>query len=98
VIPGELSVPAAVRTDRNAVEILRVWITDAGQQVTLRHNVWEDPAAWGLLLADLARHFANAYAQAEGRDVDEVLERIRAGIEVEFESPTDEPRGGLDAG
>ena len=98
MISGELAVPAAVRTDPTAAEILRVWTTGSGQQLTLRHDIWDDPAAWGLMLADLARHLANAYAQSDGRDVDDVLKRIRAGIEVEFESPTDEPRGGFDAG
>jgi hypothetical protein len=55
--------------------------------------MWSDPAAWGLFLVDLARHIANAYEQAEGRDYGETLARIRDAFEAEWDSPADEPSG-----
>ena len=73
-----------------AVEVLRVWATPGQpQQLTLR-TTWKDAGAWGLLLADIARHAAKAYA-AEGHNVAEVLARIQQLMNAEFSQPTDEP-------
>ena len=44
--------------------------------------------AWGLLLADVARHAANAYAN-EGSDPMVVLARIREMFDAEMFEPTD---------
>jgi hypothetical protein len=52
--------------------------------------MWQEPGAWGLLLADVARHAAKAYAN-EGRDEAEVLVRIRQFLDAELASPTDTP-------
>jgi hypothetical protein len=53
-------------------------------------TTWKDPATWGLMLADIARHAANAYAN-EGHDRAEVLAKIRQLMDAEFSDPTDEP-------
>ena len=87
-----LDIPDAARVDRKSLEILRVWVNSNGQHVSLRTRVWDDPSAWGLMLADLAGHIANAYEQ-EGYDREEVLGRIIAGLEAELDSPTDLPAG-----
>ncbi len=79
-----LEIPQAVTADAHAFEILRVWIASNQQQVSLRSGVWEDPAAWGIMLADLARHVAESYRQEDGRDVASTLARIKAGIDVEL--------------
>lgn len=50
--------------------------------------MWKNPAAWGLLLADVARHAAQAYG-AEGVDPEDALRRIRAAYEAEMSHPTD---------
>ena len=59
------------------------------QQVALRTK-WSDPAAWGFLLVNIARHAARAYERS-GRDASEVLARIREGFDAEWSSPTDTP-------
>ena len=70
-----------------STEILRVWSdTNAGQYFSL-HTTWNDPAAWGILLVDIARHAARAYAN-EGADYDDILDRIKKGLDVEWSSPT----------
>ena len=69
------------------MEIARVWIVDKKLQVVLSDNLWNDPAAYGLMLVDLARHFANAY-EGQGRDRNEVLSRIREGFDAEWVDPT----------
>lgn len=89
----QLPVPAAARKDPNSFEILRVWIANKSQHVSLLADMWDDPAAWGILLADLARHVANAYHQQKGLDLDRTLGRIKAGLDVELGSPTDSPSG-----
>src|SRR5262245_22291139 len=92
---GALNVPPAAANSRAAVEVVRVWVAEGGQHVTLRPEVWEDPAAWGILLVDLARHLARAYHQGAGRPLEETLARIRIGFDAEWGSPTDDPEGEL---
>ena len=91
---AELHTPDAARGDPDSMEILRVGLAGGAQHVTLKSGVWEDPAAWGLMLADLARHIANTYA-AEGQDKAAALERICEGFQAEMNSPTDEPTGNV---
>ena len=93
-MPRELPVPPVAASDPKSVEIARVWATEGGQHVSLAAELWKDPAAWGLMLVDLARHVANGYEQAQGRNREEVLGRIREGFDAEWESPTDKPTGG----
>jgi hypothetical protein len=89
----ELAIPEAARKDRDAQEILRVWLAGGNQHVSVSVGVWDDPAAWGLMLADLARHVANSYQQNRGLDRAKTLERIKAALDAELSSPTDEPSG-----
>jgi hypothetical protein len=82
--------PPPVASDARAAEVLRVWaLPGHPQQLTLR-TTWKDAGAWGLLLADVARHAAAAYAK-EGQDHKTTLARIREFFEAEWEAPTDEP-------
>lgn len=86
----ELEVPPIASSNSQAVEVLRVWAAPGqAQQLTLR-TTWKDAGAWGLLLADVARHAANAYAN-EGQDRVEVLGKIRQLLDAEFSRPTDNP-------
>ena len=90
---NQLAIPDEATRDTQALELLRVWLAKGKQLVTLRTGVWEDPAAWGLMLADLARHVANSYHQSSGLDAVASLNRIRQGFEIELASPTDHPTG-----
>lgn len=87
--PQELPRPPAA-ADPQSVEILRVWDTPDGVQVTLNPR-WDDPGGWGLLLVDIARHAANAYAR-QGEDPRRALARIRQLFDAEWNAPTDTPR------
>jgi len=93
----ELPVPPAARTDSAARELARVWAAGGEQHVSLEIGLWPDPAAWGLLLVDLARHVANAYERTKGQDASasDVLARIREAFDAEWEAPTDSPSGGV---
>ncbi|RRA48862.1 DUF5076 domain-containing protein [Acidipila sp. EB88] len=91
----QLLIPEDARQDPKAFELLRVWVADGAQHVSLRAGIWEDPAAWGMMLADLAGHIANSYEQGAGLDREEVLDRIRESLEHEWNSSTDELSGEL---
>ena len=56
-----LDIPPAASRDKASFEVLRVWIAEQGQHVSIRSGAWEDPFAWGIVLADLARHIALAH-------------------------------------
>lgn len=84
----ELIPPDAANAD-DAMEIVRVWVAEGSQHVALRPDIWKDPAAWGLMLVDLARHVANAY-EPDARDA--ILTRIKVGFDMEWAHPTDSPR------
>jgi len=58
----ELIVPAEVQSDAEAAEILRLWTTPAGERVVLDVDPALDVGVWGIILVDLARHVAKAYA------------------------------------
>jgi hypothetical protein len=89
----QLLIPDAARDDLKSFELLRVWVAKKGQHVSLRAGTWNDPAAWGIMLADLARHIANSYELESGLDPAKTLQRIKAAFEGELASPTDVPSG-----
>jgi hypothetical protein len=93
----QLPVPDEAVGDPQSFEILRVWIANEGQHVSLRSCVWDDPFAYGILLADLARHVANAYHQGRGLEPEIALRRIREGLDAELTSPTDDPSGAIES-
>jgi hypothetical protein len=91
----EMTPPPAAIDDAKSFEIARLWVASDSQHVVLRTDVWPDPAAWGIVLADLARHVALAYHRRDDHDVEDVLERVLAGFHTELESPTDSLDGGI---
>jgi len=91
----ELAVPPTAVEDAKSFEIARVWVASGAQHVRLRTDVWPDPAAWGIVLAELARHVALAYHQTEDHAIEDVLERLLAGFQSELESPTEPQDRGM---
>lgn len=91
----EMAPSPVVAQDAKSFELARLWVANDAQHVVLRTDVWPDPAAWGIVLADLARHVALAYQHKDGNDREDALERVLAGFHTELESPTDSPTGGL---
>jgi hypothetical protein len=91
---GALAEPREIAGDRGAREILSLWVRSDGNNTTIvLPDIWPDPAAWGLALADIARHIANAIAESGGGVSQEILLRVRKGFEVELDYPTDTPTG-----
>lgn len=84
----ELPAPPEVLDAQGATEVLRAWIVGEGLHVSIQ-PAFEDPSVWGLLLVDVARHAARAYAAEGGCTEAEALERILAMWRAEISSPTD---------
>jgi len=74
------------------MEAIRVWVAKRGQHVSLNPLVWKDPQAWGIVLADLAGHVANAYEQTLGLDRGETMRKI-TDLLMAVNNPTDSARG-----
>ena len=85
-MPQELPIPAAAIADEDSIELVRVWAAMGKQHVSIVTEMWEDPAAWGILLVDLARHAARAYEQTTGTKRDDALARIRKGMDAAWAS------------
>jgi len=79
-----MNVPEHVTADPEASEGLRVCTVRDGQIFSVRVERWDDPAAWGMLLADLARHIARSYAEAGARTEPAAFQRVIAGFRAEL--------------
>ena len=94
--PKEQPLPPDVMGREDAIEILRVFVLDGGLSMAFQ-RAFEEPDMWGLLLVDLARHAARAYARESAMSEEEALDRILDMFEAEIERPTDlgttTPRG-----
>jgi hypothetical protein len=91
----ELPIPPATETYPKALELIRVWGAHGRQHVSLATDLWDDPAVWGIVLVDLAKHLALAYHLSSGKHSAGVLKRIKEGFDAEWNTATDEPSGNL---
>lgn len=89
--PRQLPIPQLAIEDVKALEILRVWAAGGQQQVSINTSLWRDPANWGIMIVDLARHVASAYSDSGVCDRATALDRLREGFDAEWNSPTDIP-------
>ena len=78
--------PAAL--DQGGVEVLRAVIVDGALHVSLR-RAFDDPDAWGMLIADVTRHIARIYSTEGNLSQDQVIDRVRTIYDAEMDSPTD---------
>ena len=83
-----LEPPFSAMSDPDAYEILRLWGADGAQHVNIKGGLWEDPASWGVVLADLARHAAQVLERDEGLKIPDSLRRIQDGFLAELNNPT----------
>jgi len=89
----DLTVPTEVEVDPKAREVLRAWVANDGLVCALRPETWPEAGNWGIVLADVARHVANAVRDLNGTDPGETIMKIRTLFVAELDSPTDEPTG-----
>ena len=86
--PNEQPLPPDVIGRADATEVLRAFVVDGGLSIAFQ-RAFEEPDVWGLLLVDIARHAARAYARESGYTEDEALTRIVDMFEAEINRPTD---------
>jgi hypothetical protein len=90
---AQLPVPGAAIADPKSAEMIRAWIAKQGLHCSLNIGVWgadsgvDERKAWGILLADVARHVANALATEGVAQADSVA-LIRDSFLGELDSPT----------
>jgi|SRR6516164_6121664 Domain of unknown function (DUF5076) len=86
--PREQPLPPDVIGREDATEVLRAFVVDGGLSIAFT-RAFEKPDIWGLLLVDIARHAARAYARESEYSEDEALARILDMFDAEIARPTD---------
>lgn len=87
--PKQQPLPPDVEHRADATEVLRAFVVDQGLSIAFM-RAFEEPDMWGLLLTDIARHAARAYARETDYSEDEALSRIVEMFQAEIARPTDE--------
>ena len=65
-------------------KILEITRLDNEQQFSINSLVWDDPAAWGILLVDLAKFLAESYSNEKNMDANDAFARIFEGVQAEL--------------
>ena len=96
----ELRIPPAAQADEESWELLRAWVAEGGLHCSLKVGVYEaegirEEQAWGTILADAARHIADALSSLGLRDSDAALVEIRRHFAAELDAPTSKRTGNL---
>jgi hypothetical protein len=86
--PKEQPLPPDVMDREDATEVLRAFVVDGGLSIAFT-RAFEEPDMWGMLLVDIARHAARAYARESEYTEEEALSRILDMFENEIARPTD---------
>jgi hypothetical protein len=86
--PKEQPLPPDVMGRKDATEVLRAFVVDGGLSIAFT-RAFEEPDMWGMLLVDIARHAARAYARESEYTEEEALSRILDMFENEIARPTD---------
>jgi len=77
-----LDIPQAVIDSNDGVELIRFWISQQKEQIALRVGAFGDgevePAMWGNILADIARHVLTIMAERneEGAEAQVILNQM----------------------
>lgn len=79
----ELSAPPDVQED-GGIEVLRVFVVQQALSISMQ-RAFDDPAMWGMLFADVARHVAMIYGREAEMSEAEALDVIRSAFAAGFE-------------
>lgn len=94
-----MPIPEAALRDPKSREMIRAWVAEEALWCSINIGTWdgvkdvEEPTAWGILLADVARHVANALEELKGSDKQRTISDIREAIMLELSDPTSGHRG-----
>ena len=94
-----ISIPPAALEDEASVEMARVWVAQRGLHCVLnvgtyRESNIREATAWGVILADMARHVSHALRDS-GLETESyaALMEIRAVMNRELDAPTSAAAG-----
>lgn len=101
---GELGIPPNVEQDPNALEILRAWLANKSlicavqpQAFSAHTAITGSPApgaaAWGIVLADVARHVTGAMYELHDKEHSETIAEILRVFNEELTEPRFEMAG-----
>ncbi len=98
-----LVVPPAAQRDENAIQMLSAWIAEEGLHCTLNVGLWHgegrpEGPSWGILLADVIRHLANAIEEEHGVEAATSIQDILGALHAELDEPTSKVKGGFHPG
>ena len=93
-----LVIPTPVQSDDDAIQMLSAWIAERVLHCTMNVGMWhaegrDEPAAWGILLADVVRHLANAIESERGVAADDVIADIVESLNEELDNRTSKGNG-----
>jgi hypothetical protein len=92
-------IPEAALRDEDAVEMLRVWIAERGLHCSMKVGMYRETmnvpeeSAWGTILADAAKHLANALEARYSTNAADSLQKIRDRFLKELGTPTSGAEG-----
>src|SRR5204862_8091039 len=86
--PKEQPLPPDVMGRDDATEVLRAFVVDGGLSIAFT-RAFEGPDMWGLLVVEVARHAARAYARGSEFTEEEALGRMLDMVEAAIACPTD---------
>lgn len=95
----QLMIPPAAESDTSAIEMLRAWIAEGGLHCVLNVGHWhknseiDERHAWGIMLADVARHVSNALQDVVGLEHRESLRMVVDSFNSEIQDRTSDHRG-----
>jgi hypothetical protein len=91
---NQLMIPPAAVNDPKAFELVRAWVAQGDLHVSLQMGGWDDPTAWGVVLADLVRHVARFYAEQKQLPPEQTIERVRDAMDGELDGEEEAPESG----
>lgn len=96
---NERPVSEAALRDQDAFEMLRVRIAENKLHCSIKVGMYRETMnipeeeAWGMILADVARHISNALETGYSSDATESLQKIEETFLRELDAPTSDAKG-----
>lgn len=98
-----LVVPPAALRDEGSIQMLSAWIAERGLHCTINMGFFagqghKEPKAWGIFLADVIRHIANAQNEETGDPPADTIQALLESLNNELEAPTSKAEGSFSPG
>ena len=97
-----LTIPPAAQADEQSIQMLSAWIAKQGLHCAINVGMWDaqgrdEPAAWGMLLAEVVRQVAKAAREQGGAKPDQTIDAIVDSLLNELNDPGSPAPGSFDA-